>query len=477
MTGPDDGLYAAMLDRGISRRAFLKFSTAMAAALALPATYAPRIAEAVAAAPRIPVIWLRGQDCAGNTMAFLRAAHPPVAELVLELLSLDYHETLMAPSGAAAEQSRVDTMAAHPDGYIAVVEGGIPTADEGVHCTIGGRAFRDVVREVCDGALATIGVGSCAYDGGSPAAGGGPTGAVGVAGVASGGTLISLPGCPVNVENLTATIVHYLTFKEWPATDAMHRPYFAYGALIHNQCERRPHYEYGEYALAWGDEGAQKGWCLYKLGCKGPETFANCPTVQYSDGTSWPVRAGHGCIGCHMPGFWDAMSPFYRRLPPPLGVLPQFTVDQYGQVLVGAVIAGTAVHGAASYVRDRRVRASEPREALAGEAEVTAPEAATPEATEAEAPEALAGATAPEAPVAETAVPAAEPATAAPEAEAPAPETAEVVETAEARPAEPTAPAETAGPTLAEPETPEAAGPTLAEPETPGDSPTPEVER
>jgi hydrogenase small subunit len=365
MTGPDDGLYAAMLQRGITRRAFLKFSSTMAATLALPAIYAPRIAEAVAASPRIPVIWLRGQDCSGNTMAFLRAAHPPVSELILELLSIDYHETIMAPAGAAAEQSKVDTMAAYPDQYIAVLEGGIPTADDGVYCTIGGRAFRDVAREVCDGALATIGVGTCAFDGGSPAAGGGPTGATGASSVVSGGTLISLPGCPVNTENLTATIVHYLTFKKWPDTDAMHRPYFAYGALIHNQCERRPHYEYGEYALAWGDEGAQKGWCLYKMGCKGPETFANCPTVQYGDGTSWPVRAGHGCVGCHMPGFWDAMSPFYSRLPAPIPFVPQVTVDQLGQVLVAAVAAGTVAHGAASYVRDRRGKAAHRHEELA----------------------------------------------------------------------------------------------------------------
>lgn len=353
-TPPGGGLYAALLDRGISRRAFLKFSAAMAAALALPASYAPRIAEAIERAPRLPVIWLRGQDCGGNTMAFLRAADPTVGQLLLELLSVDYHEAIMAPAGQAAEQARLDAMAAFPDGYVAVIEGSIPTADDGAHCIVGGRAFRDVAREVCDGALATIAVGSCASDGGAPAAGGGQTGATDASSVVSGGTLVRLPGCPVNVEYLTATLVHYLTFGEWPPTDGMARPYFAYGRLIHNQCERRPHYEYGEFVLAWGDEGAQKGWCLYKVGCKGPETFSECPTVRYASGTSWPIRAGHGCIGCHSAGFWDAMSPFYRRLPGPLPFAPEVTVDQIGGVLVGAVLAGTAVHGAASYVRERR---------------------------------------------------------------------------------------------------------------------------
>ncbi len=369
MTRPDDGLYAAMLQRGMSRRSFLRFSAAMAATLALPATYAPRIAGAVAAAPRLPIIWLRGQDCAGDTEAFLRASHPTVAELILDLLSVEYHESIMTPSGAAAELSRTQTMQANPNGYIAVGEGGIPVADDGVYCTIGGRAFRDVVREVCDGALATIAVGSCAVDGGSPAAAGGPTGAVGVAQVISDAQLINLPGCPVNVENLTATIVHYLTFRQLPVTDSRHRPLFAYGGLIHNQCERRAHFEFGEYVLSWGDAAAQKGWCLYKVGCKGPETFANCPTVRYAEGTSWPVKAGHGCVGCTMPAFWDAMSPFYRRLPSPLPFAPEVTVDQIGQVLVGGVAAVTMAHGAASYVRQRRIGAAGQREARAARAD------------------------------------------------------------------------------------------------------------
>jgi hydrogenase small subunit len=371
MTRREDGLYAALLQRGVSRRSFLGFSAAMAAALALPAAYAPRIAPADAAPPRLPVIWLRGQDCAGNTQAFLSATKPSISELVLDLLSVDYHETIMAAAGEAAIISRTTTMEKHPGGYLAIVEGGIPTADGGVHCTIGGRPFRDVVREVCDGALFTIAVGSCALDGGTPAAAGGPTGAVGVAGVVPGGRLITLPGCPLNVENLTATIVHYLTFKQLPPADGRGRPLFAYGGLIHNQCERRAHFEFGEFALAWGDEGAQKGWCLYKLGCKGPEVFANCPTVRYGGGTSWAVKAGHGCVGCTMPGFWDAMTPAYRRLPPPLPFVPTVTVDNVGQALVGGVAALTVVHGTASIVRSRLGRAADRRRAAKAAAAAT----------------------------------------------------------------------------------------------------------
>ncbi len=351
----EDGLYAALIERGISRRDFLKFSAAMSAALALPGSYAPTIAAAVTAAPRIPVIWLEGQDCAGNTEAFLRASHPTVAELVLDTLSVDYHETIMAAAGSQAEAARLATMAKYPNGYIAVVEGSVPIADGGVYCTIGGKAFSETVREVCEGALATIAVGSCAFDGGLPAAAGGLTGAIGAAAAVPRAKVINLPGCPMNVQNLTATIVHYLTFKQWPATDTLGRPLFAYGQLIHDQCERRAHFERGEYVLAWGDEASRKGWCLYKMGCKGPETYANCPTARFNDGTSWPVKAGHGCVGCTMPGFWDQMSPFYRRLPTVPPFATDVTADEIGLGLVVGVTGLTAVHAAGSYVRKRRL--------------------------------------------------------------------------------------------------------------------------
>jgi hydrogenase small subunit len=368
-----DGLYPALLARGISRRAFLKFSAAMSAALSLPGSYAPRIAAAVASAPRVPVIWLEGQDCAGNTEAFLRASHPTVAELVLDTLSVDYHETIMAAAGSQAEAAMLATMEAFPNGYIAVVEGSVPLADGGIYCTIGGKAFSETVREVCSGALATIAVGSCAFDGGLPAAAGGWTGAVGASQAVPGATVINLPGCPMNVQNLTATIVHYLTFGQWPAIDTYGRPLFAYGQLIHDQCERRAHFERGEYVQAWGDEGARQGWCLYKMGCKGPETLANCPTARFNDGTSWPVKSGHGCVGCTMPGFWDQMSPFYRRLPTVPPFANDVTADQVGLGLIGGVTALTALHAGGSYVRKRRMDSEARAELAAVSAPMPAP--------------------------------------------------------------------------------------------------------
>ena len=342
--------------RGISRRSFLEFCAAMAAVLALPDRYIPRIADALEKVKRPALVWLEFQDCAGNTESFLRASKPTVAEIVLDVLSVNYHETIMAPAGKAAEKSLMDTVRNEKGKYLVVVEGSIPLKDGGVYCTIAGRTALDIAREVCGNGLATIAVGACAWDGGWPAASPNPTGAVGVQEAVPGITLINLPGCPMNVQNLTAVVVHFLTFGALPATDPLGRPLFAYGERIHDNCERRGHYDAGRFVEEWGDEGHRKGWCLYKMGCKGPQTYQNCPAIRWNDGVSWPVAAGHGCIGCAAPKFWDTMSPFYRRLPQVPGFGVETTADQIGLALTIATAAAFAAHGVASAIRKTRSR-------------------------------------------------------------------------------------------------------------------------
>ena len=309
---PDGGLASALADRGVTRRRFLAYCGTLTATLALPPRYAGRIAMALQDASRLPVVWLNGQDCAGNTEALLRGARPTVSEVILDVLSLDYHEVLMAAAGHEAERARDATIERFPERYVAVVEGSVPLADGGTHCLVGGRPFVDIVREVCDQAAFTVAVGSCAVDGGLPGAAGGPTGAVGVRGLVKG-PVLNLPGCPVNPENLTAAIVNYVTFGELPATDPLGRPLFAYGDTVHQHCKSLPHYRARRFVEEWGDAGHRAGWCLYNMGCRGPSTEANCSVIGFNDGTSWPVEAGHGCVGCTAPRFWDAMSPFYVR--------------------------------------------------------------------------------------------------------------------------------------------------------------------
>jgi hydrogenase small subunit len=299
----------------VSRRQFLKFCGMITAALALPARYTGRVAHALLVNPRPPLVWLEFQDCTGDSESFLRASQPGVDELLLDLLSLDYHETIMVPAGSMSHKSLNDTMRDFPGQYLCVVEGSIPTRDGGIHCMIRGRTALSIAQEVCSNALATIAIGTCAWDGGLAAALPNPTGAVGVGDAVPGlTTLINLPGCPANVVNLVATIAHFLTFQAWPETDGRGRPHFAYGEEIHEECERHDHYEDERFVLEWGDEGHRQGWCLFQMGCKGPETHHNCPTVKWNDGTCWPIQAGHGCVGCAEERFWDRMSPFYVPL-------------------------------------------------------------------------------------------------------------------------------------------------------------------
>ena len=302
-----------LAQNGVSRREFLKFCGVMAAALALPVRYTERIAHALTTAVRPPLVWLEFQDCTGDTESFLRASQPGVDDLVLETLSVNYHETIMVPAGAMTEKSLFDTVGNFRGQYICVVEGAIPIRDGGVYCTIRGRTALSIAQEVCGNALATIAIGTCAWDGGLAAAAPNPTGAAGVKEAVPGlANLVNLPGCPANVVNLTATLVHFLTFNRMPSTDRLGRPRFAYGDEIHEECERHDHYEEERFVLEWGDEGHRRGWCLRKMGCRGPDTHHNCHVVKWNEGTSWPIGAGHGCIGCSEPGFWDRNTPFYE---------------------------------------------------------------------------------------------------------------------------------------------------------------------
>jgi hydrogenase small subunit len=253
----------------------------------------------------------------------------------------------MAAAGHQAEQALHDTVEAHTGEYIAIVEGSIPTGANGAYCCIGGRSALDISREVCSQAAATIAIGTCAAFGGLPAASPNPTGALSVADAVPGlSTLINLPACPANAENLTATIIHYLTFGSWPATDGYGRPLFAYGKTIHDNCERRAHFNAGQYVEKWGDEGHRVGYCLYKMGCKGPVTYQNCPDIGWNENTNWPIGCGHPCVGCAEPDFWDRMTPFYEHIDTIGAGCTSADLDTVGLWATIGVAAAFGAHGA-----------------------------------------------------------------------------------------------------------------------------------
>jgi hydrogenase small subunit len=138
---------------------------------------------------------------------------------------------------------------------------------------------------------------------------------------------------------------------------------FAYGKRIHDSCERRAHFDGGQFVEAWGDEGHRSGYCLFKLGCKGPATFHNCPQIGWNGNTSWPIGCGHPCIGCSEPRFWDTMTPFYTHL---TGFGGGVNVDRIGLIAAGVVGAGLAGHGLVR-LGARLARRHDEKQAAAGE--------------------------------------------------------------------------------------------------------------
>jgi hydrogenase small subunit len=343
----------------ISRREFLQFCAATAGTLGLPAGAEAAIAKAVAKAQRPSVIWLHFQECTGCSESLLRAEHPTLEKLILDVISLDYHETLMAAAGHQAEAARKSAMAANKGKYILVVEGAIPTKQNGIFCKIGGQTAIDLVKECAADAAAVIAIGSCASWGGMPStipsiaalSDSSPTGSSGVAEVL-GKPVVTIPGCPPNPYNFLATAVHFLTFGKLPEVDKLGRPLFAYGRLVHENCERRAHFDAGRFAMEFGDEGHRKGYCLYKLGCKGPETYANCPAIGFGDAGegNWPVGCGHPCIGCTEKGvvFTKPIHQVARMLNvSPPAQYPRIVEDQ-GKTSLAAAAALAAIAGAAA---------------------------------------------------------------------------------------------------------------------------------
>ncbi len=284
----------------LSRRTFLKFCTGVAATLGLPSLAGLDIARAVTSSRRTPVIWLSAQECTGCTESLLRSNHPSLEQLILDLISLDYHEALSTPSGHLAEAAKHHSMEENKGKYLLVVDGSIPIKDGGIYCKVANKTSLEHLREGAAGAAAIVAIGSCAVWGGIPASGPNPTGATAVSKIITNKPIVNIPGCPPNPYNFLSTILNFITFGKLPELDSKGRPEFAYGQLIHENCERRPHFDAGRFATEFGDAGHRKGWCLYKLGCKGPETYANCPSILFGDvgSGSWPVGTGHPCFGC-----------------------------------------------------------------------------------------------------------------------------------------------------------------------------------
>jgi len=344
---PDERLYIETLgcrlaNAGVSRRSFMKYCMGLSAMMAIPISLMPKLVEA-ALAKKTSVVYLSFQECTGcleslvnvfpNTRYNLKAnlttdiSTDSIANILLTALSLDYSETLMAPSGLQAEKSKADAIANM--GYILVVDGAIPDDKKGAGFFIQhGKTGLQLLKEAATNAAAVVSVGTCASFGGLPAAKGpanlinptnargvSPTGATsikvaldGFGGIYKTKPVINVSGCPPIAEVIAGTLVYWILNGKAPALDSNLRPKIFYGETVHEECYRKEFFEEGQFVNSFDDAGARAGHCLLMMGCKGPTTHNACTTLKWNQGTGYPMEAGHGCLGCSEPDFWDKKS-------------------------------------------------------------------------------------------------------------------------------------------------------------------------
>jgi len=377
---------------GVSRRNFIQLcgmlmATAPAGLALTKGNSVLHLADIIGKAKRPSVIWLHFQDCTGCTETLLRTSAPDAASLILDVISLDYHETLMAASGAQAEAALHQAVEQNVNKFVLVAEGAIPVKDDGRYLELANTPGVQVLRDVASKAAAVIAIGSCASWGGVPSADPNPTGAMGVDSVVSDKPIINLPGCPPNPYNLLAVVLEYVTMGRLPALDEFNRPKFAYDRTIHENCPRRAHFDAGRFAAAFGDEGHRKGYCLYKLGCKGPVTHAACSTRHFNEVPGvWPIGIGAPCLGCtERDVVWRLATfdtvPIHQATPP--DTYPPI-YSAAGQIKVGAAALVGAIAGAvggATWVSAQRFQSSNEAaaEKIAAKTEAKPPSSGTGE--------------------------------------------------------------------------------------------------
>lgn len=336
-------IYEAAKKKGMSRRDFMKLCTAVGAIMGIDFASTDKVVHAMETKEKLPVLWLNFQECTGCTESFIRADHPTAGEILLDMISLEYQDTLIAPAGHAAEAAKKAMMEKYHGRYILAVEGAVPTDRE--FCCIGGESALDQLREAAEGAKAVIAWGSCAAWGGIQAAKPNPTNAIPIDRVISSKPILKVPGCPPIPDVMAGVLAHIITFDELPEVDHLGRVKAFYGQRIHDNCNRRAYFDAGLFVESFDDEGAKKGYCLYKVGCKGPTTYNSCANMRWNGGTSYPIQSGNPCIGCAEKDFWDNDHFFERtaRIP---GTQTTVSPDKIGLGVTAAALVGVAGHAA-----------------------------------------------------------------------------------------------------------------------------------
>lgn len=300
----------------ITRRGFLRLAGAGGAGLVgVGIVGLPGFEKLLAAAVSdIPVVWLQAGSCAGCSVSLLNTVSPTIQDLLLgevipgQHVSLAFHPNVSAGQGEQVTQLLLDYAGGKKGKFVLVVEGGVSTRDNGIYCEMGevdghGITALKHVTDLAPRALAVINIGTCSAYGGIPAAAPNPTDIKPVgeilrlAGVST--PVVNVPGCPAHPDWFVGTVATVLIGGIGALdVDALGRPKAFYGQRIHDNCQLRGHFDKGEFARDFSDKG-----CLYRLGCKGPVAFADCPHRGWNSGANWCIGSGSPCIGCVQPEF------------------------------------------------------------------------------------------------------------------------------------------------------------------------------
>lgn len=345
--------YESIIRQGYTRRDFIKFATFIAAYMGLETSMVGQVVKALETTYRVPVIWEHFQECTCCSESFIRSDHPIVADIILDKISLDYTLTLMAASGHQAEMAKRAVREKYKGEYILCVEGSVPLGDDGNYCCIAGKSAKDILIEAAEGAKAIIAWGSCASNGCVQAAAPNPTNATPIHKIIKNKPIIKVPGCPPIGEVMAGVIIHMVTFGRLPELDRIGRPKAFYAKRVHDSCYRRPYYDSGLFAQSFDDQNSKNGYCLYKLGCKGPMTYNSCGSIKWNNGVSYPIQSGHGCIGCSEDSFWDN-GPFYERMVNVPGVHAEGLADDLGKVGASLLAGGIALHAIGANISKRK---------------------------------------------------------------------------------------------------------------------------
>jgi hydrogenase small subunit len=256
----------------------------------------------------LPLVWLQAQSCSGCSVSLLNSiASMSIDDLLVNSLDLEFHSSLMAAPGNLAVSAA--EKAYRRGDYVLVVEGAIPTAADGTYCYLwpGLTALKGVDR-YAKRARHILAVGACACYGGMVGGAPNPTGAQGLEAEYYGKQVIKIPGCPTHPDWIVNTVARVMN-EDLPTLDSYGRPSDFFRNRIHPRCQ---------YFEGWEEvDNLNEVGCLRRLGCKGPDTRADCPTRKWNaagsgqTGINWCVGAGSPCYGCTEPTFPDGMAPFF----------------------------------------------------------------------------------------------------------------------------------------------------------------------